>query len=196
MREEFEPRQYDSRISSIAFIREKEQPSIKIVAHNKEKAIELEGEMLAAQRIYDMDPPKDLNLTAKQNFEVECDEATATLILSGNLFNAFSLLRSRKLISAEFAEIILKQGNVKEFLENTKKFVIQISSEESEESPRTALERATSLQKEYLAALMELQPDELRQTLAKFADELAEKGKDLLEVKGQHRDQNNSPKVH
>lgn len=173
MIEEFEATvQYDPKIIHISFAQKNERGVIEIFARNKEDAIEFKQKIQAARRIYEMDAFK------KQSFEVKCLEQNAVVEMSGNIFNAFKLLKETQLISSQLSEVIMASNKVIQFLESTKNVVVSEKVAQLNKSTSRSHVEA-ELQQKYAEALSKLGPEEMQQAMAELSKLLAQKGKDV-----------------
>src|SRR3990167_2738267 len=101
-KKEFESNlEHDPKILKISFTQKKDEPCIEILSRDAKEAALLKGRLYAARGLHDMDNP------IKQNYTLKCDDKMETVIIFGNLFNAFNILKEYSLISANFAHNIL-----------------------------------------------------------------------------------------
>jgi len=107
-------------ILEIGFSKKESEFIMEILSKNTGEAIKLKNMLYGARGALNM----DMDGSSKQNFKLECDRNVGKVKIIGNLFNAFEILKFHRCISSEFANSILDNTKVKNFLEETKKYVL------------------------------------------------------------------------
>ena len=161
--------QHDKNIIEINFDERNGVFSMEIIARDGEQAVELAKWLNGLRGLRDTENP------TKQNFDIASNKQRGTVTLTGNIFNAVTLLKETDLISANLAEAILANSKVSNFLETTKSFVLpgnEVHVEKSSSSNRIE----AALQETYAEALSKLQPEEMQQAMSELARILASKG--------------------
>jgi hypothetical protein len=174
MTEEFEATlQHDPKIIHVTFGRKDGRDVLEILARNREDTVYFRQGIKAARGIYEMDTPE------KQNFEIKCDEPNGLVEVSGNIFNAFKLLKETQLISSQLAEVITANNKVAQFLEGTKDFVLPGNVDIKKTLPLHEVDAA--IEEKYAEQLLRVGPEGRQAAIAKLAKLLIAKGADEVE---------------
>lgn len=164
--------QHDKHVSEISFIETNGDSSMEIFPRDKKETALLKGRIFAARGLNDMDNP------IKQNFNIVCDKIAGKVIITGNIYNAFNILKNYDLISLNFSNTILEDVDVKRFLDKTKDFILPENKIEDEATSSGVTDRALK-QESYVQELLKLDSAEFESALADLSVSLTSKGRNV-----------------